>query len=98
MWPNATLVGWADRPCGNSNVAVGTSDLNPDRPDFRGETALELAASRVMKLMESTKDEGNESATTTDDEWSDQGGRNGFLDGYRLSSYGQARRYISPSN
>jgi len=50
-----------------------------------------------MKLMESTKDEGNESAITTDAEWSDQGGRNGCLDGYPLSSYGQARRYISPS-
>jgi len=51
-----------------------------------------------MKLMEITKDEGNESAITTDAEWSDQGGRNGCRDGYPLSSYGQARRYISPSN
>ena len=50
-----------------------------------------------MKLMESTKDEGNESAITTDSKRSDQE-RNCGLDGYSLSSSGQARRYISPSN
>jgi len=32
---------------------------------------------KVMKLMESSNDEGNKSAITTDSERSDQGGRNG---------------------
>jgi len=53
---------------------------------------------KVMKLMESTKDEGNKSVITTDSERSDQGRRNGCLDCCPLSSYGQARRYLSPSN
>jgi len=61
-------------------------------------TGFEYLCLSLMKLMESTKDEGNESAITTDSEWSDQGGRNGCLDGYPLSSYGQARRYLSLSN
>jgi len=52
-----------------------------------------------MKLMGSTRGgEENENAITRDSELSDQGGRNGRLDGCSLSSYEQARRYISPSN
>jgi len=52
----------------------------------------------MIKLMESTKDEGNESAIRTDSKRSDQGWRNGGLDSRSFSNYGQARRYISPSN
>jgi len=78
--------------------SLSSSCLTTDSYHLFAAYESSVPPSLLINLMESAKDEGNESAITRNSERSDQGGRNGCLDGCPLSSYGQARIYISRSN